>query len=163
MSQSLSSGAQSSSDGRQVVVKMYRRGLLVRCRGLITCFRAQREFDGLSQLEKLGIPCSVPLFWCHGHFGPYGWAEILVTEWVARSQSLRDLLVTRPEASRSLDLSPLFADMAMMHAAGLHHGMLRTKNILVKDYPESAGLCVHRFAAVSPFSAGYPRQTDGAL
>ena len=137
MNPSLSSGATVLADGRQVAVKMYRRRLLVRCRSLGTCFRVQREFDGLSQLEKLGIPCSVPVFWCHGTFGPYGWAEILVTEWVAQSQSLRDLLVTRSEASRSLDLSPLFADMAMMHGAGLHHGVLRTKNILVKDYPES--------------------------
>jgi hypothetical protein len=87
-------------------------------------------------LEKLGIPCSVPLFWCNGHFGLYGWGEILVTEWVAQSQSLRDLLVTRSEVSRFLDLSPLFADMARMHRAGLHHGMLRTRNILVKNYPE---------------------------
>jgi hypothetical protein len=125
------------ADGRQVAVKMYRRRLLVRCRSLGIRFRAQREFDGLSQLEKLGIPCSVPVFWCHGYFGPYGWAEILVTEWVAQSQSLRDLLVTHSEAHKFLDLSPLFVDMAMMHGAGLHHGVLRTKNILVKDYPES--------------------------
>jgi hypothetical protein len=27
--------------------------------------------------------------------------------------------------------------MARMHTVGLHHGMLRTRNILVKDYPES--------------------------
>jgi tRNA A-37 threonylcarbamoyl transferase component Bud32 len=121
---------------RQVVVKMYRRGLLVRCHGLATYFRVQREFDGLSQLETLGIPCSVPVFWGHGYFGPYGWGEILVTEWVAQSQPLRNLLVTRSKVSRFLDLSPLFADVAIMHAGGLHHGMLRTKNVLVKNYPE---------------------------
>jgi hypothetical protein len=27
--------------------------------------------------------------------------------------------------------------MARMHTVGLHHGMLRTRNILVKDYPEN--------------------------
>jgi tRNA A-37 threonylcarbamoyl transferase component Bud32 len=124
------------ADGRQAVVKLYRRGLAVWCRSLATGFRVQCEFDGLSQLETLGIPCSVPLFWSHGHFGPHGWGEILVTEWVVQSQSLRDLLVTRSEISRSLDLSPLFADMARMHAVGLHHGMLRTRNILVKNHPE---------------------------
>lgn len=124
------------ADGRKAVIKLYRRGLAVWYRSLATGFRVQREFDGLSQLETLGIPCSVPLFWCHGHFGLYGWGEILVTEWVVNSQSLRDLLVTRSEVSRSLDLSPLFADMARMHSVGLHHGMLRTRNILVKNYPE---------------------------
>jgi hypothetical protein len=33
-------------------------------------------------------------------------------------------------------MSPLFADIAKMHAAGLHHGFLRTKNVLVENYPE---------------------------
>jgi hypothetical protein len=122
-------------DGRQVVVKMYRRGLLVQVHGLTTYFRVQREFDGLSQLEKLGLPCSIPMFWCHGNFGPYGWGEILVTEWVAQSQTMKALLGI-PDVNRHLDLSPLFANMAMMHAAGMHHGILRTKNILIKDYPE---------------------------
>jgi len=124
------------ADGRQAVVKLYRRSLIGWGRTLAFGFRGQREFNGLSRLEKLGIPCSVPLFWCHGHFGLYGWGEILVTEWVAQSQSLRDLLVTRSEVSRFLDLSPLFADMARMHSVGLHHGMLRTRNILVENYPE---------------------------
>jgi tRNA A-37 threonylcarbamoyl transferase component Bud32 len=122
--------------GRQTVAKLYRRGMLVRCHGLVTFFRVQREFDGLSQLEKLGIPCSIPLFWSHGHFGPYGWGEMLVTELVDQSQTLRDLLSAPHEVGRGLDLSPLFADMARMHASGLHHGMLRTRNILVKNYPE---------------------------
>jgi tRNA A-37 threonylcarbamoyl transferase component Bud32 len=124
-------------DGRQTVVKIYRRGRLVRLHGLATYFRVQREFAGLSVTQRLGIPCSIPVFWAHGHFGPYGWGEMLVTEWVARSQSLRDLLGTRPELGSPLDLSPMFADLAKMHAAGVQHGMLRTKNILVKDYPES--------------------------
>jgi len=124
------------ADGRQAVVKLYRRGLAVWCRSLTTGFRVQHEFNGLSQLEKLGIPCSVPLFWGHGHFGWYGWGEVLVTEWVANSQPLRDLLATRSEVSRFLDLSPLFTDMARMHRVGLHHGMLRARNILVKNYPE---------------------------
>jgi hypothetical protein len=124
------------ADGKQAVIKLYRRGLTVWCRSLATGFRVQHEFDGLSHLEMLGIPCSVPLFWCHGHFSLYGWGEILVTEWVAQSQSLKDLLLTQSEGDKSLDLSPLFADMARMHSAGLHHGMLRIRNILVKNYPE---------------------------
>jgi hypothetical protein len=124
-------------DGRQGVVKIYRRGLLLRSYGLITFFRVQREFEGLSQLEKLGIPCSIPLLWHHGHLGPFGWGEMLVTELVDSSQSLRELLSAHSEAATSLDLSPLFADMAKMHAAGVHHGMLRTRNVLVKNYPES--------------------------
>jgi tRNA A-37 threonylcarbamoyl transferase component Bud32 len=123
-------------NGKQTVVKMYRRGLLVRLHSLTTHFRVKREFDGLSHMETLGIPCSVPMFWCHGYFGPYGWGEILVTEWVAQSQPLKDLLATKYEVSSPLDLSSLFANMAMMHAAGVHHGILRTKNILVKNYPE---------------------------
>jgi len=139
------------TDGREVAVKMYRRRLLVWCRSLGTSFRVRREFDGLSHLEALGIPCSVPVFWSRGYFGPYGWAEMLVTEWVARSQPLKGLLATRPETAGSLDMSPLFAHIAVMHGGGLHHGILRTKNILLKDYPESPLLVVidlprcHRF------------------
>lgn len=121
------------ANGRQAVVKLYRRGLSVWCGSRIYGFRVRREFDGLSLLEKFGIPCSVPLFWCHGRFGFHGWGEMLVTEWVAQSQSLRDLLVNRPEVSGVLGLSPLFADLARMHGAGLHHGMLRTRNVLVKN------------------------------
>ena len=145
------------ADGRQAVVKLYRRGLTVWCRSLALGFRVQREFNGLSLLEKLGIPCSVPLFWCHGHFGLYGWGEILVTKWVAQSQSLRDLLVTRSEASTFLDVSPLFADMALMHGAGLHHGVLRTKNLLVKNYPEGP---VFVFIDLSRFHR-FPRDIRG--
>ena len=125
------------ADGRQIFVKMYRRSLLAWCGRRVTSFRAQREFNGLSQLEKLGIPCSVPVFWCRGHFAPFGWAEILVTEWIGESQSLADKLKTRPEACRFLDLSPVFADIAMMHGAGLHYGTMTTKNILLKGSPES--------------------------
>jgi len=124
------------ADGRQAVAKLYRRGLATWCRSRATGFRVQREFDGLSQLEAHGIPCSVPLFWCHGHFGLHGWGEILATEWVAQSQTLRDLVMTRSEVGKPLDLAPLFADVAMMHAAGIHHGGLRMRNILVKDFPE---------------------------
>lgn len=123
--------------GKQAVVKMYRRGFWLRSWGRITFFRSQLEFNGLSELEKLGIPCSIPLFWCHGRFGPFGWGDMLVTEWVGQNQPLRHLLATRSEAGASLDLSPLFSDLARMHAAGLHHGMLRTRNILVKNYPDS--------------------------
>lgn len=124
-------------EGIQAVVKMYRRGFWLGCWNRITFFRSKIEFIGLSELKRLGIPCSIPLFWCHGRLGPFGWGEMLVTEWVCRNQPLRHLLAARPEAGMSLDLSPLFSDLAMMHAAGLHHGMLRTRNILVKDYPDS--------------------------
>jgi hypothetical protein len=124
------------ADGNKAVIKLYRRGLAVWCRSVATGFRVQHEFDGLSQLETIGIPCSVPLFWCHGHFGQYGWCEILVTKWIVNSQPLRDLLVTRPEVSRSLDLSSLFSDVARMHSVGLYHGLLKTRNILVKNYPK---------------------------
>ncbi|HAR95401.1 MAG TPA: hypothetical protein DCR97_05495 [Deltaproteobacteria bacterium] len=120
-------------NGRKAVVKMYRRGLFLQCYSLITSFRSKREFEGLRELEQHGVPCSTPLFWCHGHFGPYGWGEALVTEEVAHSQPLRDVLASRPEAATSLDVSPLFANLARMHAIGVHHGMLRTRNILVAD------------------------------
>lgn len=145
------------ADGREVAVKMYRRRLFVWCRSLGTSFRVRREFDGLSHLKALGIPCSAPVFWSRGHFGPYGWAEMLVTEWVPRSQPLKGLLAARPEIARSLDVSPLFADMARMHSAGMHHGILRTKNILLKEYPESPLLLVIDL----PRSHHFPRDIRG--
>ena len=129
-------------EGRQAVVKMYRRGLFLQCYGAITSFRTRREFERLRALENVDVPCSIPLFWARGCFGPFGWAEMLVTESVGRSQVLRDLLNSSPEAARSLDLSPLFSNLARMHAAGVHHGMLRTRNILVKDYPDAPSFVV---------------------
>lgn len=138
-------------EGKQAVVKMYRRGLFLQCYGLITSFRVKREFDGLRELEKRGVPCSLPLCWCRGHFGLFGWGEMLVTEWIGENQPLSHLLSSTPDVHKSLDLSSLFADLAIMHAGGLHHGMLRTKNILVKNYPESPTFVVvdlarsHRF------------------
>ena len=125
------------ADGRPVCVKIYKRSLWAWSTRRFTSFRVQREFYGLSQIEELGIPCSVPVFWCRGHFPPYGWAEILVTEWIDESQSLGDRLKTRPEACTSLDLSPVFAATAIMHGAGLLYGTLTTKNILLKGSPES--------------------------
>lgn len=143
--------------GKQAVVKMYRRGFWLRYWSRITLFRSQIEFNGLSELEKLGIPCSIPLFWCHGRFGPFGWGDMLVTEWVGQNQPLRHLLTTRSEAGTSLDLSPLFSDLARMHAAGLHHGMLRTRNILVKNYPDSPS-----FVFIDmPRSHRFPRDIRG--
>lgn len=124
------------ADGRAVAVKMYRRGRFDRYRGLLAGFRVEREFDGLSHLEALGIPCSPPVFWSHGHFGSYGWCEMVVTEWVDQSQTLKELL-PRLSNGDTPDLSPLFRDLAKMHSAGVHHGMLRIRNVLIRNYPDN--------------------------
>lgn len=137
-------------EGKRAAVKLYRRGLFLQCYNHITSFRVKREFDGLRELEKRGVPCSVPLCWCRGHFGPFGWGEMLVTEWIGENQPLRRLLSSKRHVHKSLDLSPLFVHLGIMHAGGVHHGMLRTRNILVKTTPKPAFVVVdlarsHRF------------------
>lgn len=138
-------------DGEDAAIKLYRRGFSAWVRSRLTVFRARHEFDGLSHLESLGIPCSHPLFWCHGRFGAHGWGEMLATRWVPESRPLADVLASHACAGGGPDLAPLFAFVARMHDAGIRHGTLLSRNVMLRtDAPKPAFVFIdmprfHRF------------------
>ena len=119
-------------DGTEAVIKLYRRGLLSCARCRVTTFRTSNEFRALRQLESLGVRCTRPLFWSYGHFGQYGWGEMLATQWLPDVRPLADVMTADPEFGRELDLAPLWSIAARLHDAGLHHGTLLARNVLVR-------------------------------
>jgi len=120
------------ADGTEAVIKLYRRGLLTWCRCRLSTFRTSNEFRALRQLELLGERCTPPLFWSHGHFGSHGWGELLAMRWLPDCRPLADVLASDPGAAGQLDLAPLWATVGRLHDAGLHHGTLLARNILVR-------------------------------
>jgi tRNA A-37 threonylcarbamoyl transferase component Bud32 len=45
---------------------------------------------------------------------------------------LADVLATDPERARELDLAPLWSIAGRLHHAGLHHGTLLSRNVLIR-------------------------------
>jgi hypothetical protein len=73
----------------------------------------------------------------HGQFGRYGWGELLATQWLPNSRPLEDVLVADPEAGRKLDLAPLWSTVGRLHDAGLRHGTLLARNVLIRGEPDA--------------------------
>jgi len=135
-------------DGTEAVIKLYRRGLLAWCRCRLTAFRTWNEFRALRQLESLGERCTPPLFWGHGNFGRYGWGELLAMRWLPGCRGLDEVLADEREAAGSIDLAPLWSAVGRLHDAGLHHGTLLARNVMVRgnaDAPEFVLLDLPRF------------------
>jgi len=119
-------------DATPVIVKMYyRRGLANFIRGKTITFRAQREFRALRHLDRMGIPCSKPLFWTCGYCKAYGFYEILCTRLIPNTISLKAFPVSTSLLMKDVDLEPLFQTVCNMHRCGVYHGALSTKNILI--------------------------------
>jgi hypothetical protein len=125
------------ADGTDAVLKLYRRGFLAWCRCRLSAFRTCNEFRALRQIESLGERCTPPLFWGHGRFGRHRWGELLATRWLPDSHPLEDVLIADPEAGRKLDLASLWATVRHLHDAGLHHGTLLARNILIRGEPDA--------------------------
>ena len=140
------------ADGTEAVLKLYRRGFVAWCRCRLSAFRTWNEFRALRQLESLGERCTPPLFWGHGRFGRYGWGELLATRWLPDSHPLEDVLIADPEAGRKLDLAQLWSTVGRLHDAGLHHGTLLARNILIRGDADASEFFLldlprfHRFA-----------------
>jgi len=119
-------------DGTPAVLKMYRhRGAVGFLRESLLGFRVAREFAALDCLERLGIPCSPPLFWKRGYDRAHGFHEILATREIQGAVAL-DAAWTTPETAKvEIDGEALFEAVARMHEGGVFHGALSPKNILV--------------------------------
>ena len=115
-------------DGTEAVIKLYRRGLLAWCRCRLTAFRTWNEFRALRQLESLG--------------------ELLAMRWLPGCRGLDEVLADEREAAGSIDLAPLWSAVGRLHDAGLHHGTLLARNVMVRgnaDAPEFVLLDLPRF------------------
>ncbi len=119
-------------DNTAAVVKMYyRRGFLNFLRGTLLNFRAQREYRILRKLADGGIPCSLPLFWNRGYCRRYGFYELICTRRIPEAVPLGTFLSSGSLRGLNVDFGPLFQSLCKMHHAGVYHGALSTKNILV--------------------------------
>ena len=118
-------------DGTPAVLKLYRHRhpSWLQRRGWERG-RAQREFDALRLMESRGIACSPPLFWATGQTVTTGQFELLASREVPGACDLAAWLGEHP-AGMCPDLAPLFALIAKLHRAGLQHGALLDRNILV--------------------------------
>jgi hypothetical protein len=121
--------SESLPDGGRAIMKMYRRRpFFDPLRRWFVPYRAEREFEVLSHLQRHGIPCSEPLSWSHGRRDPHGLHELLVTREVEGATAL-DKLLKQPAAVT--DLVPLLGLVRRMHDSGVSHGGLAPRNILV--------------------------------
>lgn len=123
---------QTLPDGDRVVVKMYRhRNRIDFWRERLHRFRVQREFDALARMARYEVPCSEPVFWTYGRSPDNGRYEILVTREIADATPVRELILSGRDHTRDLDLRPLFQVVRRMHASGVYHGALNTRNVLL--------------------------------
>jgi len=118
------------ADGADAVLKLYRRRPLP---SALARSRALRDFKALRVLQAAGLSTTPPLFWARGVDPACGRYDLLATRWLPDATSLRDRLRDGPDACP--DLASLFRAAARMHEAGLYHGALIPRNILVRGDP----------------------------
>lgn len=120
------------ADGTRAFFKLYTHRPARRItHGVRTQLRVCREFNGLSRLEESGVRCTPPLYWGHGRSDLLGHVELLVTALVEGAEPLRRALQARAALADELDWKALLASVEAMHEAGVHHGGLSAKNILL--------------------------------
>lgn len=122
------------ADGGNAVVKLYRRrGLLDPVRRRFVAYRVEREYRLLRRLRENGVACPEPLAWSHGRSRAHGRFERLHTREIEGAIPLTSLF----GGPASPDLAPLFTLLRRMHAAGIAHGALYARNVLVARPPAS--------------------------
>lgn len=126
--------SQTLQDGTRAVLKMYRNhGFFSRIREKLARFRVQREFDSLTYLDSLGIPCSKPLFWTYGCNEQYGRYEILATREIPGSVRLDVFIRSEAHPENRKILADAYAMLRRLHEAGFHHGAMYERNILISQ------------------------------
>lgn len=115
-------------DGGSVVVKLYRRrGFWDPLRRRFIAYRVEREYRLLRRLREQGVACPEPLAWSHGRSRVHGRFERLDTREIEGAVPLADLY----PRTGCPDVAPLFRLVRRMHAAGIAHGSLYARNVLV--------------------------------
>ncbi|MCH8148020.1 MAG: SCP2 sterol-binding domain-containing protein [Planctomycetes bacterium] len=154
---------------QRIYIKRYRyRGLTARLKGMFrgTLFgksRARFEYDVLAEMRRRGIPAVRPIAYGERRSGGFLKACFLITEGLTRAPSL-DVLSARPVSDplqgpheRRRLIEVLARDLRNMHRAGVKHGGLFWRNILVTR--DTDGAC--RSHLIDPDRKG--RCRDGAV
>jgi len=129
------------SEGPLAFVKLYlHRPWKPAFEGARTPIRVCREFDRLSRLEDRGVPCTAPLYWGRGASPSQGRVEVLATRLIDGARSLRDAIRQPGFAVGEVAWSDLLGAIDEMHAAGIYHGGLSGKNVLL-DAHDRPHLC----------------------
>jgi tRNA A-37 threonylcarbamoyl transferase component Bud32 len=92
--------------------------------------RVIREFAALARMTAAGVPCSEPLGIVCGRTRESGICEALVTRLVEGSVTLEEM-AAGGRGFAHIDLAPLFRHLRRMHKAGVYHGALSPRNIMV--------------------------------
>lgn len=120
-------------EGPECLVKMYRhRGALTTLREQATRFRVQREYENLEHLRRADIPCTEPVCWATGRDKVHGFYEILVTEYISGAQPIRAVYRRVDDLTEGPDLTTVFEQIRAMHRAGLYHGALNARNVMLR-------------------------------
>jgi hypothetical protein len=120
--------------GDDAVFKAYlHRGALTRWRAPLIRYRVEREYEALCALGAAGVPSSEPLFWGLGDSPVHGRFEVLVVRRIPGAQAVRDRVREGGAPEAPALFAPLFRHVRQMHRAGVHHGALSWKNVLVTD------------------------------
>lgn len=128
---------------RQIFVKRYRyRGWGPRLRGFFrgTFFgksRARLEFDLLNEMRRRGVPSVVPITFVEDRRGGFLRSAALITQGQPNAEPLPDYFSNQYggwDASQRQAFSEALAKaIAGLHAAGVQHGGLFWRNILVTE------------------------------
>lgn len=94
--------------------------------------RVIREFAALHRMMAAGVPCSEPLGIFCGRTAELGICEALVTRLVEGSVTLEEM-AAEGRGFAHIDLAPLFTHLRRMHEAGVYHGALSPRNIMVTE------------------------------
>lgn len=123
-----------------VVCKLYHhRGPVSWAREHWFRFRVQREYDALAHLHGRGVPCSPPLYWSKGRASQYGQRfELLVTRELPGVVPLRSWLQETENDEAMPCLRRACRLIRQMHEAGVHHGAMYLRNILIDTRESSA-------------------------
>jgi len=120
----------------EAVIKVYcHRSFLTRWREKTFQFRVEREFEALSKLYRVNIPTSQPLFWGYGNCAQFGRIEALAMRKIPNVIPLKEFLQKVDKKTDPLKFEILFQHIRQMHEAGIYHGALSPKNILVTASP----------------------------
>jgi tRNA A-37 threonylcarbamoyl transferase component Bud32 len=127
-------------EGRRTIFKAY-----LHSRRRIPSFWehcVEREFEALRLLDEAGVACTPPVLWGAGWSPAYGRHEVLATQEIAGTISIRDGY-RRGDVPLSPDLLAAVARGARtMHRIGIHHGAMSWKNVLASRSPDGR-LLVH--------------------
>jgi tRNA A-37 threonylcarbamoyl transferase component Bud32 len=144
------------ADNTAAIIKLYHhRGAISWVREHLFQFRVEREFLTLNHLHHNGIACSKPLFWTKGKLPHYGGRfEALATEEIPNAVSLLEYINT-PVVDREFQTMLVECGILVrkMHACGVYHGALYSRNILIGGLDR---ITPHAYIIDTPKAIVYP-------